>query len=67
MNVISLALQGPSVALVRNSVTGAPEDIGYSYNHPLQARGPTSEYNLCQSNNTKTQIKTTLHNTINFR
>lgn len=42
MNVISLALQGPSVALVRNPVNGTTEDIGYTYNHPLQARGPTS-------------------------
>jgi hypothetical protein len=46
VNVIGLALQGPSVPGLQlvNSGSGRPPsnlDIGYTYQHPLQARGPT--------------------------
>jgi len=49
VNVIGLALQGPSVPGLQlvNSGCGRPSsnmDIGYTYQHPLQARGPTREY-----------------------
>lgn len=49
VNVIGLALQGPSVPGLQlvNSGSGRPPstlDIGYTYQHPLQARGPTREY-----------------------
>ncbi|XP_021915552.1 potassium voltage-gated channel protein Shaw-like isoform X2 [Zootermopsis nevadensis] len=49
VNVIGLALQGPSIPglqLVQNTA-GRPTsalDMGYTYQHPLQARGPTREY-----------------------
>ncbi|KAJ9595937.1 hypothetical protein L9F63_012874, partial [Diploptera punctata] len=46
VNVIGLALQGPSVPgvqLVHSAAARSPSalDIGYTYQHPLQARGPT--------------------------
>lgn len=47
--MIGLALQGPSIPglqLVQNTA-GRPAsalDMGYTYQHPLQARGPTREY-----------------------
>jgi len=49
VNVIGLALQGPSVPGLQlvNSGSGRPPsnlDMGYTYQHPLQARGPTREY-----------------------
>jgi len=49
VNVIGLALQGPSVPglqLVQSATGRSPSamDMGYTYQHPLQARGPTREY-----------------------
>ena len=49
VNVIGLALQGPSVPglqLVNIGGGRSPStlDMGYTYQHPLQARGPTREY-----------------------
>ncbi|XP_023707241.1 potassium voltage-gated channel protein Shaw [Cryptotermes secundus] len=49
VNVIGLALQGPSVPglqLIQGGTGRSPAtiDMGYTYQHPLQARGPTREY-----------------------
>jgi hypothetical protein len=49
VNVIGLALQGPSVPglqLIQGGAGRSPAtvDMGYTYQHPLQARGPTREY-----------------------
>jgi hypothetical protein len=62
VNVIGLALQGPSVPglqLVQGGA-GRPHatiDMGFTYQHPLQARGPTREYATNKGKSTSLLLK----------